>query len=98
MGVWNLSIEAEDDLVLVIVGITRPKYLRAEVPREVVGGGEDAGDPLLELSLMPRLHLSRGHRRDRWVFPGRRVSIIIDKFFHRMCSRSFSVRTRTNQP
>ena len=48
-------VEAEDDLVLV-VRITWPEYVRAEVARELGCGGRDPHDPLFELLFVPLLH------------------------------------------
>ena len=51
-------VEAEDDPVLVILGVVAgTEYLRSEIARELVRGGEDAGDPLFELSLAALLDL-----------------------------------------
>ncbi len=46
-------VEAEDDLVLVLVGTARPKDIRAEVARGSGGGSRDPHGPIFELLRNP---------------------------------------------
>lgn len=61
-------VELEDDLVLVVLRSAGTDDIRAEITGEPLRGGEDAGDPILELLLAPLLYSPGSDCRNGWIF------------------------------